>query len=69
MWWLYINSVLTIFSVCMIAGTIRLHFASKKLHQLNATLTMMELQQQGTLMWWRQRALTAERELKQLRGE
>lgn len=66
-WLLYANIVLTIFSVCMIGGTIRMHFASKNLHRIQAAITIMEMQQQGDLMWWRKRALDAEGELRRLK--
>lgn len=66
-WLLYANIVLTIFSLCMIGETIRLHRASKRLHYAQTLLTLMEMEQQGTLMWWRKRALDAEGELRRLK--
>lgn len=69
MMWICINIVLTTASACLIGYALYLQWQMRKLHKVQLMLGVMEMQQQGTLMFWRQRALTAERELKQLRGE
>lgn len=69
LWLEYFDCVVLIFSVCLIGAAIKLHSSSQKLHRARIAMTMMELNQGGTIMWWRQRALTAERELRALRGD
>lgn len=66
-WIEYLDCVVVIFSACLIAATIRLHFASEKLYRLRAALAYLEMYQQGDIIWWRQRALEAEGELRRLK--
>lgn len=66
-WAVYVVFVSMAVSLFFVGATIRLHLASRKLHRVNTALALMELQEWGHIMFWRQRALTAERELKQLK--
>lgn len=68
-WLLYVDIVVTIFSICLIGATVTIHIASRKLHRVHTLIALMQMQEQGTLMWWRKRALDAEGELRRLKGQ
>lgn len=67
MMFIYINVVLTTGSAALIIYALYLQAQMRKLHKVQVALGLLELHAAGNLLGWRNRALSAERELRQLK--
>lgn len=67
MMFIYVNAVLTAGSAALIVYAVYLQAQMRKLHKVQVALGLLELHAEGNLLWWRNRALNAERELRQLK--
>ena len=66
--WIAINAMLTAASGSLIAYALYLQCQMRKLHKVHVTLGAMELSAEGDRMYWRNRALQAEAELRAMKA-